>query len=221
MKIKYLSHACFEVSNGKTILFDPYFSGNSLAPKYEKKADLILITHDHFDHCSEADVRKLIKDTGIVIATKECVPKLEGLHTKILEPGMKVEVKGIRIEAVDAYNVKRFRSPGVPFHQKSKALGYVITVAGKRIYHAGDTDMIPEMSNLTDIDVAMLPVGGTYTMDEDEAVNALKLFKPKLAIPMHFNTFPLIRTRTHDFKMNAEKSGLKVKVLAIDEEMEI
>jgi len=177
--IHWLGHASFRIENDKTIYIDPYELKGELP-----KADLILITHDHFDHCSPDDVAKLAKDDTVIVTIAAAARALKG-DVRIVKPGESLVVQGIPIETVPAYNVNKFRSPGEPFHpRESSHVGFIVTVAGKRIYHAGDTDVIPEMDDI-EADIALLPAGGTYTMTADEAAEAANRIKPKVAIPMH------------------------------------
>ncbi|MBC8263158.1 MAG: MBL fold metallo-hydrolase [Anaerolineales bacterium] len=177
--IHWLGHASFRIENDKTIYTDPI----KLKGK-PPKADLILITHDHSDHCSPDDVAKLAKDDTIIVTIAAAAQKLKG-DARVVKPGESLVVQGIPIETVPAYNVSKFRSPGVPFHPKESGhVGFIITVGGVRIYHAGDTDVIPEMDDF-EVDIALLPVGGTYTMTADEAAEAANRIQPKVAIPMH------------------------------------
>ncbi|RLG02733.1 MAG: MBL fold metallo-hydrolase, partial [Thaumarchaeota archaeon] len=123
---------------------------------------------------------------------------------KLVRPGDKVEVKGAKIEAVPAYNVNKFRSPGVVYHPKEEgSVGYVIELDGVRIYHAGDTDFIPEMRNL-EVDVALIPVSGTFVMTAEEAAEAVNTFKPKVAIPMHYGAIVGDKSDAERFKKLAE-----------------
>ena len=177
--IHWLGHASFRIENDKTIYTDPY----ELKGK-PPKADLILITHDHFDHCSPDDVAKLVKDDTVIVTIAAAAKKLKG-DVRVVKPGESLVVHGVPIETVPAYNVNKFRSPGMPFHPKESGhVGFIITVGGKRIYHAGDTDVIPEMDDI-EADIALLPVGGTYTMTADEAAEAANRIKSKVAVPMH------------------------------------
>ena len=136
MELKRLSHACFKIKgNGLIIYIDPYDLDQP------DQADLILITHDHYDHCSIKDIEKIRKEDTTIIATAGC--SISG-DIKHMKPGDRMVVKGIEIEAVAAYNI------GKPFHPKEKSnLGYIITIEGKRIYHAGDTDLISEMNSIS------------------------------------------------------------------------
>lgn len=158
-----------------------------------EKADIILITHTHFDHLSPQDIELLRKPDTLV-----CVPtgahEVEG-KVKILRPGDFAEHRGVRIDAVPAYNI------GKSFHPKGNLwLGYVITIEGNRYYHAGDTDLIPEMKAIKDIDVAFLPVGGTYTMNAQEAAQAANTIMPRLAIPIHYGDIVGSKADAEEFK---------------------
>jgi len=177
--VHWLGHDCFRIENDKTIYIDPY----ELKGK-PPKADLVLITHDHFDHFSPDDVAKVAKDDTVIVTIAAVAKRLKG-DVRVVKPGDSLTVLGIPIETVAAYNVNKFRSPGVPFHPKESGhVGFIITVEGQRIYHAGDTDVIPEMDDI-EADIALLPVGGTYTMTADEAAQAANRIKPEVAIPMH------------------------------------
>ena len=181
---QWLGHDGFKVSHeGKTIYFDPY----KLKSQHKKDADLVLISHNHFDHLSVEDLARVTDTNTHIVAAKECVSKLKGIsaaEVKGVAPGEKLTVQGIAIEAVPAYNVNK------TFHPKSDGkVGFVVTVNGLRIYHAGDTDVIPQMEVINP-DVALVPVSGTYVMTAQEAAKCVnEILKPKqLAIPMHYGT---------------------------------
>ncbi|MHA1958326.1 MAG: MBL fold metallo-hydrolase [Candidatus Thorarchaeota archaeon] len=147
-------------------------------------ASIVLVTHAHNDHCFPDAINIVrTKDTKVV-APENCGEKL-GSDFVSLKPGEETTLHDIKIEAVHAYNVKRFRSPGNPYHPKGYGVGYLLTVESKTIYFAGDTDVIPEMNELGQVDVALLPCGDTYTMDNLDAGEAIKIIKPKTVIPMH------------------------------------
>jgi L-ascorbate metabolism protein UlaG (beta-lactamase superfamily) len=174
-KLHWLGHDTFRLDYSQgSIYFDPYEMKDG-APK----GSLILASHDHFDHCVAEEIDKVRGADSVVITEADCAKKLSG-DVRVVKPGDQVEVKGVTVKAVPAYNTDK------DFHPKSKGwLGFVITVDGVSIYHAGDTDHIPEMSDM-DVDVALLPVSGTYVMTAEQAVEAAKAIKPKLAIPMHY-----------------------------------
>jgi L-ascorbate metabolism protein UlaG (beta-lactamase superfamily) len=171
--IEWLGHAGFRfTAGGKVIYVDPFkVSGGG-------KADLILITHDHYDHCDPESVKSVRKPGTVVIAPGSCSGKIPGV--KAIRPGETIPVGDVEVKAVHAYNTDK------PFHPKGAGVGFVLKVSGKTIYHAGDTDRIPEMDSLGRIDVALLPAGGTYTMDAEEAARAANAIKPGIVIPMHW-----------------------------------
>jgi len=202
--IHWLGHDSFRIKgDGLVIYIDPWQIENG------PKADLILITHDHRDHCSPADVAKVQKEDSVIVTVAGAAAKLSG-QIQVVKPGDELRVKGIPISAVPAYNVNKFRSPGVPFHpRESGYVGFVVTVEGQRIYHAGDTDCIPEMGSIN-ADIALLPVSGTYVMTADEAVEAAAIIKPQIAIPMHIGRGIGSLADAERFK---EKASVPVEIL--------
>ena len=195
--IHWLGHASFKLTGEKIIYIDPYEISDT------EKADIILITHTHHDHLSMDDIEKIRKLDTAVFAPEDARSKLSDF--KSVKPYQFFNVGKIKIETVPAYNLDK------EFHPEEKNwVGYIIEINGQRIYHAGDTDLIPEMSELKDIDVALLPIGGKYTMDVTEALQAVNIIQPKIAIPMHYGK--LVGT-----KMDAEKfkqlAGCKVELL--------
>lgn len=178
--IHWLGHDSFRIEgDGKVIYIDPYQLESD-----EPKADLILITHDHADHCSPDDVARVRAPETVVVGIAAAAGKLPD-PVQTVTPGDTLTAAGVPIRTVAAYNVNKFRSPGNPFHpQEAGHVGYVITVEGQRIYHSGDTDVIPEMQSVR-TDVALLPVSGTYVMTAEEAVQAADVIQPRVAIPMH------------------------------------
>ena len=210
--IKWLAHAGFQIkAENKIVYVDLEEYG-----KASEKADLILVTHSHTDHCDPSKIKKVRREDTVVIAPADCVSKIGG-SVKTLKPGEETTVDGIVVKAVDSYNYKRFRSPGNPFHPKGFGVGYLITVEGKTIYDAGDTDFIPEMRQVGYVDVALLPTGDTYTMDNAEAALAAVAINPKTVIPMHrWSTNP------EEFKKKVESnSKVKALILREDEEYQI
>ncbi|RLB90866.1 MAG: MBL fold metallo-hydrolase [Deltaproteobacteria bacterium] len=172
--ITWLGHDGFFIKgDGKVIVIDPF------QLKECEPADLILITHEHYDHCSPDDVKKVQKPSTVIVTEADSAKKLTG-DIRVVAPGDKLTVSGIPIEVVPAYNTNK------KFHPKRNGwLGFIVTVDGVRLYHAGDTDLIPEMDSLK-ADIALLPVSGTYVMTAEEAVEAAKRIKPEIAIPMHY-----------------------------------
>ncbi len=183
----WLGHAAIKLIGEKIIYIDPF-----QIKKQFVDADIILSTHDHYDHCSLDDIKKVMNSMTTVVCPPDCLSKFKGLLVKEVipvEPCQEVTVKGITIETIPAYNINKFRAQGLPFHPKENYwVGYVIRIGGKNIYHCGDTDKIPEMALLHDIDVAFIAVGGIYTMTWQEAVEAVLAFRPKKAIPIHYGS---------------------------------
>ncbi|MCD6571458.1 MAG: MBL fold metallo-hydrolase [Deltaproteobacteria bacterium] len=171
IKITWLGHASIMVRSGsKTIYVDPWKVKGD-----QPKADIILLTHDHYDHYSEDDISALSSDTTVIVG-----PKGVPLAKNVIGPGGSIMVKDINIEAIPAYNIDK------EFHPKENNwVGYIFTLDNKRIYHAGDTDRIPEMKDLN-VDIAIIPVGGVYTMDALSAIDAINDIRPRHVIPIHF-----------------------------------
>ncbi len=180
-----IAHDTFRVAGSKVIYTDPF------KVLQEDKADIVLLSHDHFDHLSVDDLNKVCSPETIIVASPLCKAGLQKVKARgkhFAEPGTKLNVGGIAIEAVPAYNVNKFREPGKPFHPKdAKGVGFVFEMDGTRVYHAGDTDFIPEMKSIR-CDIALLPVSGTYVMTVEEAAKAAKTLNPKIAVPMHYAT---------------------------------
>jgi L-ascorbate metabolism protein UlaG (beta-lactamase superfamily) len=172
-KIQWLGHDGFRIDAEKTIYFDPYeITGGP-------KADLIFISHEHFDHCSPEDVARIQGSDTVIITEKDSAKKLTG-DVRILKPGETLTLDDIKVQAVPSYNTDK------AFHPKANNwLGFVVEVEGVKVYHAGDCDFIPEMKDL-EVDIAFLPVSGTYVMTAEQAVEAALAINPKLAIPMHY-----------------------------------
>jgi L-ascorbate metabolism protein UlaG (beta-lactamase superfamily) len=172
--LHWLGHASFRLDGPPTIYFDPWnLKGQP------PQADIILISHEHHDHCSPDDVRRISGAGTVTVASSGAAKELRG-NVRTLRPGERTTVKGVEIEAVPAYNVGKRYHP-----RRAQHVGFVVTVGGERLYFAGDTDYIPEMSNIR-CDVALLPVGGTYTMDAEKAAQAAIDIRPKVAVPMHY-----------------------------------
>ncbi len=207
VKLQWLGHASFRISDANTVVYiDPWKLKST-----PHDATLVLVSHGHYDHYSADDIDKVSTPQTKLIASPDVVSKAG--KGDILKPGETIDVCGIKLTGVAAYN------PAKQFHQKSNGwLGFIVEISGKRIYYAGDTDLIDEMKALKDIDLALLPVGGTYTMNSTEAAEATKIFNPKQAVPYHWGDIVGSKSDADDF---AKKAACPVKVLELGQVLEL
>jgi L-ascorbate metabolism protein UlaG (beta-lactamase superfamily) len=207
VQLQWFGHASFKISSGSDVIYiDPWKLKNT-----PHDATIVLVSHSHYDHYSAEDIAKVSGVTTKFIAAEDVVQKQGKGQT--LKPGQSIDVNGVKITGVPAYN------PAKQFHPKSNNwLGFVIEIAGKRIYYAGDTDATDEMKALKNIDLALLPAGGKYTMNAAEAADATKQFKPKQAIPYHWGDIIGSQADADNFKKLA---GCKVTVLKPGESIAI
>lgn len=191
--IEVLYHSCIRMNKEKMIYIDPYHIG-----KNYNDADMIFITHDHYDHYSEEDIDKVRKNNTIFIVPENLLNKLikKGINDEniiTLDPGDAENIDGIKVEAIHSYNIDK------PFHPKENNwLGYVIEIDGVRYYIAGDTDITEENKNIK-CDVAFVPVGGKYTMNFSEAAQLINIIKPKNAVPIHYGSVVGTKQDATDF----------------------
>ena len=209
VKLTWLGHTTIILKGTSTVAIDPWKVSD-----VSVKADVIIVSHSHYDHLSVDDARTVALADAAIVAPADCraqLPSCGDFFT--LEIGAPVEVKGVKIEAVPAYNLTK------QFHPKASGwCGAVVTLDGKRIYYAGDTDFVPEMKDLMQIDVAFVPVGGTYTMDWRQAAEAVNAFRPQLAVPYHWGD---IVGSVEDARKFAKHAYGEVRVLAPGESVEI
>jgi L-ascorbate metabolism protein UlaG (beta-lactamase superfamily) len=206
LEVRWIAHSWFQLTAGDvSVQIDPSSLGSKgleALAKGARKADLVLVTHHHADHCRGEIVGMVSKEGAPVLAPGACAGKL-GDRATLVRTGDSYSHRGISVRAVDAYNTPEGSST-IKAHKKGECLGYLVTLNGKTVYHAGDTDLIPEMGSLGHIDVALIPIGGTYTMDTREAVEAARRMEPGVAVPMH-----CLDADPEDF---ARKMGKKARV---------
>ena len=205
--LKWLGHASFKIYQDEKIVYiDPWQITTEA-----NDATLVLVSHSHFDHFSPEDIEKISNADTKLIASSDIIA--EQKKGQAFVPGQTIEIDGIKIQGVPAYN------PQKQFHPKeNKWLGFIIQIDSKKIYYAGDSDITEEMKTLGEIDVALVPVGGTYTMDSKEATNAINLIKPKIAIPYHWGEIVGNRKDAEQF---AKISDCDVHILTPGEEINI
>jgi L-ascorbate metabolism protein UlaG (beta-lactamase superfamily) len=213
IELKWLGHSGFLIKNSKIIYIDPYqIKDNS------EKADLIFITHSHQDHCSIADMQKIVQDGTRIIMPADCQSKITRftvpIKMEIVEPGQELSLGEIKVSVLPSYNLDKH------FHSKDELwVGYLIKLEDVLIYHAGDCDFIPEMQKLTGYKqpgkefVALLPVGGRFTMSAEEAAEAAKLIKPTIAIPIHWGSIVGTEEDAKEFKELCEENNIRVEIL--------
>ncbi|MCX6785379.1 MAG: MBL fold metallo-hydrolase [Candidatus Komeilibacteria bacterium] len=214
LQISHFAQSGFRLKTGGQVIYlDPY----NLKEDQVELANYVFISHGHFDHCSKNDLAKIITKETVVVASRECQKQLAGLRVKeiiYIGPGETVDLKELQAVAVQAYNLDKFRDDGQLYHTLSgDEVGFVLEINQVRLYHAGDTDKIPEMAELKDIDLALLPVSGTYTMTYKEAAEAAAIIKPKIAIPMHYGSVVGSIADAEKFKAAAEKLGIKTEII--------
>jgi len=184
--IHWLGHACIKITGNTVIYIDPYHISS------QEPADFILITHEHYDHLSTKDIQKIRTDNTVIVTPEKNAGQFVG-EVHGVKPGDRLDFDTVSVDVVPAYNINKH------YHPKDRQyVGYIISVEGIRLYHAGDTDVIPEMKMIK-ADVAFLPVGGTYTMNAQEAAEAAEIIQPKLAIPIHWGSVAGYRTDAERF----------------------
>jgi L-ascorbate metabolism protein UlaG (beta-lactamase superfamily) len=203
--VEWLGHSGFRIRAGRaSIYIDPYRAPDGPA------ADAILLTHGHYDHFSPQDVERLSGDATTVVAPPAVAERLSGrVHS--IAPGEVVELGRIDVRAVAAYNTSKRDASGKLFHPREAGwVGYELRVGGERLYHSGDTDVIPEMDLVVGVDVALLAISGVYVMTPGEAAEAARRIQPALAVPMHWGEHMGTRADAEAF---ADRAPVEVRIL--------
>ncbi|MCL4546976.1 MAG: metal-dependent hydrolase [Bacteroidetes bacterium] len=225
MKLKYFSHSAFQVTtkSGKIILIDPFLDGNPTSPvkSNEVKADYIILTHAHGDHIGDAfNIAK--RCDSLFIAVNElanyCASKGFKAHNMHIGGGYNFEFGRVK------FTIAHHGSMTPDGTYAGEPSGVILSIDGKNLYHTGDTGLFYDMKligEMTPIDCMCMPIGDNFTMGINDAVKAVELANPKLAIPMHYNTFPVIAADPLEFKKKVEQIGKKARVLNFGEEIEL
>ncbi len=209
VRIVWYGHDAFRVEGPPIVYIDPWRLPDDLP-----LADVILITHDHYDHCSPEDVDKILAPDTVLVAPRRAMDKLQDIpaEKKVVQAGDRLTLGHLRLEVVPAYNINK------KFHPKRAGhVGYILSLHGVRVYHAGDTDFIPEMERIH-CDVALLPVSGTYVMDAREAAQAASVLQPRLIIPMHYGA--IVGSRK-DAERLARLTDIPVRILEPEESITV
>jgi L-ascorbate metabolism protein UlaG (beta-lactamase superfamily) len=207
--LEWLGHSGFRIRVGRAVVYlDPYRVPDGAPP-----ADLILVTHGHYDHFSPQDIERL-SARGTWLIGPAAVAERVGGQVHSIAPGEVLEdelVRGVHVRAIAAYNTSKRDADGNPFHPRDAGwVGYEVNVRGERLYHSGDTDVIPEMDSVTGVDVALLPVSGVYVMTAQEAAEAARRIQPRVAVPMHWGEH---LGSERDARTFAERAGVEVRIL--------
>ena len=232
MIIKWFPRSWIQIKSYESVIYiDPSYM-STYFKKYEKKivfsdeeddalpenlekGDIILISHIHKDHCKKITIHRLSDEKTIVLTPRKYEDK-ESDKIKIITSECEFHFKNISVEIVNAYNTKEGHSSR-KVHKRGECVGFIINIENKRIYFSGDTDFIPEMNDIRNIDIAIVPIGGTFTMDISEAIDAVSVIKPKYVIPVHH-----LKADPIEFKMKIdEKTDTKAILLDIGKEYEI
>jgi L-ascorbate metabolism protein UlaG (beta-lactamase superfamily) len=207
--LAWLGHSGFRLRVGRAFVYiDPY-----RVPEGSPPADLILVTHGHYDHFSLQDVERLSTGRTWFVGPATVAERVSG-QVRSIAPGEMLEdelIRGLHVAAVAAYNTSKRDGEGNLFHPRDAGwVGYDLNVRGERLYHSGDTDVIPEMDSVSGVDVALLPVSGIYVMTAQEAAEAARRIGPRVAVPMHWGEHIGSRTDATEF---ADKAPVEVRIL--------
>ena len=204
ISVEKIIHSAFKIQGKKAVVYmDPW-----KLPPGSDMADLVLITHDHFDHCSPEDIKKVVRPGTVIVGNSKVKKKLEGIHGIDFReslPDQNIEIDGLTVRTFPSYNINKFKDGKNLYHPKSEGdLGFILGIDKMSLFYVGDSDNIEEFKllSVTGINIALLPVSGTYSMTWQEAVEACKVINPDIAIPMHWGEVVGSITDAENFKKN-------------------
>ncbi len=219
VELTFFGHSFFKADfNGTKVLFDPFINNSCTDPAFKrlnkctakksdlKDIDIILVSHEHFDHFDKKAIKSLVKQNQACVVAHDSLLNELDIERRFLcslNLNQKINLRSVEIECVTAHHPESFYP-----------VGFIVSSKGKKLYFSGDTSLIDDFSRIQ-TDVALLPIGGTYTMDCVDCVKATKLMKPKYVIPMHYNTFNMIKCDVNEFKKKIEKSVLTTKPILL------
>ncbi len=225
MKLKYFSHSAFQIStkSGRKILIDPFLTGNPTSPVKadEVYADYIILTHAHGDHLGDAfNIAKRCNSTFICVneLANYCSSKGFNAHNMHIGGGWDYDFGRVK------FTIAHHGSMTPDNYYGGEPAGVILSIEGKNIYHTGDTGLFYDMKligEMNPIDYLLLPIGDNFTMGITDAVKAVELVNPKIAVPIHYNTFPVIKADPNEFKLKVEQIGKKCLVLEFGQEIEL
>ncbi|MFA7468409.1 MAG: metal-dependent hydrolase [Desulfotomaculaceae bacterium] len=228
MKVTFLGHACFLINGTSNIIIDPFLTGNPMAvtKKEDIQTDYVLVSHGHYDHMGDAvAVAKKCNATAVSVAEIANYLARNGVNAHAMHIGGGHDFGSFKVKLTPAWHGSSLPRDDGTAEYLGNPCGFIVTIDGKVIYHAGDTGLFGDMEligRLNSIDLALIPIGDNFTMGPQDALEAIKLIKPRVVIPMHYNTWPLIEQDVGKFKEDVQtNTGVTVRILSPGEALDM